>query len=89
MSNEALIAEFLAKGGRVVQCEPGAKALTFTERDWYRQVRGLNGTDMPSEDQSMHAIEARAERRAELATDFARCGDTQAALEARAGHFDH
>ncbi len=88
MFNQALIAEFLAKGGRVVQCQPGAKALSFTDRDWYRQVRGMNGTDLPSEDTSMHAIESRAERRAELACDFARSGDHQAALEAKAGHFD-
>lgn len=83
MSNDALIAEFLAKGGRINVCKPGEKALNMTDREWRLQ------TQKPRSEAILSLLdEQQAERRAELAADFARTGDREAAFEALSGDFD-
>lgn len=83
MSNDALIAEFLAKGGRINVCKPGEKALNMTDREWRLQ------TQKPRSEAILSLLdEQQAERRAELAADFARAGDREAAFEALSGDFD-
>lgn len=86
MSNDALIAEFLAKGGRINVCKPGEKALNMTDREWRLQTQKVKSDYLDRGDALER--EEQAERRAELAADFARAGDREAAFEALSGDFD-
>jgi hypothetical protein len=84
MDSNALIAAFLAKGGKVTHCNTGEQALNLTPKEWRNQTQLTKaerlGVDLDAE--------ARAERRAELAHDFAFVGDREAAYEALSGEFD-
>jgi hypothetical protein len=84
MSNEALIAAFLAKGGKVAKIDAGVQALNLSAGEWRRQTQltkaERQGVTLDAEQQ--------AERRHELACDFARVGDRQAAAEAAGGAYD-
>jgi len=39
MSDDDLVAQFLAKGGQVKKCPTGEKALDLTDSQWRREVR--------------------------------------------------
>jgi len=85
MTNNEAIAAFLAKGGAIKKVATGAKALELTDHEWAKAVRqpGRLNAAQPN-----HDAEHAAERRHELAHDFAFVGDRQAAVDAASGAFD-
>ncbi|TDW20443.1 hypothetical protein EV128_12573 [Rhizobium azibense] len=83
---DALIAAFLAKGGAITKVPEGEQALNLSPREWRLQTQMVKADYL---DKGYDAeAERRAERRAELAHDFAFVGDREAAYAARAGEFD-
>jgi hypothetical protein len=84
---DALIAEFLARGGAVKKIDAGLKALDLTDREWRLQTQMVKSDYLDRGDDFERVQQA--ERRHEMAREFALVGDHQAAHEAAAGMFDN
>ena len=78
---DKLVAEFLSKGGRVNRVAPAPTYGINREFDKASRARRLAEAEYLKE-------EHRAERRTELAREFASVGDHQGAIDAASGMFD-